>query len=100
MKHAMLALALALMTMPAALAQNSAPAAQTAAPAAQTLAPDAQTPPHFSDLAATQHHQPTQAEVNARETEVDGAAAVDARNKQEQRQVDQLYQQLLGRPAK
>jgi hypothetical protein len=59
----------------------------------------AQAPPAPDDLDARLHHQPTQAEVSEREKAHQSAAAVDQRNKEQQKHVDELYQQLLGKSA-
>jgi hypothetical protein len=91
MKLAILVLAATALPMMQATAQ--APSAPPPAANAQPPAP----PP--DDLDARLHHQPTQAEVNEREKASQGAATVDQRNKEQQKQVDQLYQQLLGKPA-
>jgi hypothetical protein len=83
--------AIALPLMPPAFAQ--APSEPPPAAAAQPPAP------RPDDLDARLHHQPTQAEVNEREKARQSAATVDQRNKEQQKQVDDLYQQLLGKPA-
>jgi hypothetical protein len=92
MKGTILALVLTPLATTPAFAQTqpaTPPPAATAQPPA--AAPD--------DLDARLHHQPTQAEVNEREKASQGASVVDQRNKDQQKQVDQLYQQLLGKPA-
>jgi hypothetical protein len=91
MKCVILALALIPLLMPPAFAQ-----APPAPPPAATAQPPAPAP---DDLDARLHHQPTQAEVNEREKARQGAATVDQRNKVQDKQVDDLYQQLLGKPA-
>ena len=77
-------LAALILATPAALAQSAGP---------QTPPAPTQTP----DIGAKLHHQPTEVAVTERERARDGDAAVDARQRREQKQVDTLYRQLIGR---
>jgi hypothetical protein len=79
-------------------APQTPPAPDIALPPPPPLAAD---PPPLApgDLDARLHHEATQAQVNEREDQRFGAAAVQARDQQEQQEIDKLYFQLLGKPA-